>query len=678
MVRNSTGGIALRCGTVLLLPAIIATVSAHAQEKVTAQDQHLQFDEIIVTAKRNVDDLTEIAPDAASLLATAGDVNDPLKALLSLPGISFGGGDLDQPVIRGGGPSDNLFLIDGMPVDNVFHELSDSIVSPNVIRTFDLHSAAFSPEYGNASGGVIDIGLRDPNPDERYLKVDLSQLKSGVLIETPVTDSVAGYASYRHNLAHLFLKEFERGNDVLVFQMPESRDYTGRLIWRSGQTDIALTAIGSWDKTEERPREGVLGIETLGQVDTRQFDGQSLRIRTELGDQTHLTATFSHSRTSDDQQENNGNFVRHDASTLTLRSKIRHQAGSHDLVTGINISRTDTDLSFRGAIPICDSFEQGCGFAVSLSPTALSQNLSATEFFVTNRIEISDRFQADLGVHAAIDHFLDESFVEPRLGLTLQASKGLDIYTRAGFHHSSPNSGRLLLLRELGRDQESERSRQFLFGQRWQISDDWRLQTEVWYKDFERRELIGSPLERDLDGEAYGLDILLAKPIGGRFYGWAALSLSEGTLKDRLTGLRADNRFTPAVSLTVAVTYEFDHGWKLGAKYRMQSGDRFTPLSDVGFDPTTNAIIPRFGDPFSGQLTDYHRLDIRLEKAVRFSFGDVSFYADVLNATDRTNIANRTFPLRNTVISPNAPARIIPDDEEGIPLFVAFGVNFSF
>ena len=160
-----------------------------------------------------------------------------------MPGITFGGGDLDEPIIRGASPQNNLFLVDGVQVENIFHELSDSIISPNVIRTFNLHSAAYGAQYGGATGGVIDISLRDPAAQASRWNIDLGQLKSGFLAETALSDSVAVYGAYRHNLAHLFLEEFERGNDVLVFQMPKSRDYVGRLIWRGDTSDITFSAL---------------------------------------------------------------------------------------------------------------------------------------------------------------------------------------------------------------------------------------------------------------------------------------------------------------------------------------------------------------------------------------------------------------------------------------------------
>ncbi len=67
-----------------------------------------------------------------------------------------------------------------------------------------------------------------------------------------------------------------------------------------------------------------------------------------------------------------------------------------------------------------------------------------------------------------------------------------------------------------------------------------------------------------------------------------------------------------------------------------------------------------------------------MEKRARYGFGEVLYYIDALNVTDRVNVANRAYPLRNALPAPGGGATILPDDEEGVPRFVAVGVNFSF
>jgi len=639
-----------------------------------------QIEEIIVVVgKKGPDDGSLISPDAESLLSIAGDVNDPLKALQSLPGITFGGSDLDEPIIRGGSPNDNLFLVDGIPVSNVFHELSDSIISPNVIKTFDLHSAAFSPQYGNATGGVINIGLRDPSASQVSKKLDLSQLKSGFLYETPLTDNVAAYVTYRHNLAHVFLEEFERENGGLVFKMPESRDYTSRIIWRGDNNDVTLTALGSWDQTEEVAQNESLS-NILGTQETRQFDAQSIRIRSELSPRTHHTTSISHSRTEQEEQQVIGDFAKQSTTEFSVRSQLHHQRGRHKQSLGINLSHISDDIDFQGAVTLCDKLEENCGNVFSASSTKFNQDFQVTEIYAEDHFAVNAKLSLDLGIHGAVDHFLDETYLEPRIGMQYQVTEKLGLYSRLGLHHTSPERQTLLLLNELAKKQESERSKQYLIGQKWEIGTGWRLQTEMWFKDFEQTEFVATPLERELEGTAYGFDLLLAKPISERLYGWLALSSSDGRFKDSQSRLEVDNPFTPSLSTTIAMNYDFGNGWEIGTKYRFQSGDLYTPLLSTTIEPQTGRPQPVFGKPFSAQLNDYHRLDIRIGKTSQYRFGEVLYYVDILNVTDRENIANRTFPVRNTVVSSSNPlnATILPDDDEGVPLFIAFGVNISF
>tara|TARA_R110000868_G_scaffold80685_4_gene229027 strand:- start:282 stop:1448 length:1167 start_codon:yes stop_codon:yes gene_type:complete len=388
-------------------------------------------------------------------LATPGDVNDPLKALLSMPGITFGGGDLDEPIIRGASPQNNLFLIDGVQVENIFHELSDSIISPNVIRTFNLHSAAYGAQYGGATGGVIDISLRDPAAQASRWNIDLGQLKSGFLAETALSDSVAVYGAYRHNLAHLFLEEFERGNDVLVFQMPKSRDYVGRLIWRGDTSDITFSALGSWDKTEDKVKEGIANPALLGEQEIRQFDSQSLRFRTELGMNTELTATLSYSRTNQDRRKNIGDFTERNTKTTAMRIQLTHQMGKYNLMFGSNLTFIEHDLRFRGNIIICESFELLCGSVTSQDTALIGDSFQTTELFAVNLFKLTDDIELELGIHTAKDHFLGETFIEPRLGMVIRKSEQSVFYTRTGLYHTSPKPHALLILNSFAEQQEA-------------------------------------------------------------------------------------------------------------------------------------------------------------------------------------------------------------------------------
>lgn len=118
--------------------------------------------EIIEVSGRRNQANTEMTIETQKLLNVPSIGNDPLSSVFSLPGIVYAGGDEGEPAIRGSSPDDNAFYIDNMPADYIFHLFGDSIFNKNVISDFSLYPAGFGSQYGNATGGVIDVKLRDP------------------------------------------------------------------------------------------------------------------------------------------------------------------------------------------------------------------------------------------------------------------------------------------------------------------------------------------------------------------------------------------------------------------------------------------------------------------------------------------------------------------------------------
>ena len=106
-------------------------------------------------------------------------MGDPLSAVFSLPSVVYAGGDDGgEPAVRGSSPDDNAFYIDNMPVSYIFHMFGDSIFNENLIRDFNLQAAAFDSPYGNATGGIFDVKLRDPRNQDIQTTLEASMLKN--------------------------------------------------------------------------------------------------------------------------------------------------------------------------------------------------------------------------------------------------------------------------------------------------------------------------------------------------------------------------------------------------------------------------------------------------------------------------------------------------------------------
>jgi hypothetical protein len=192
----------------------------------TARGSASSLNEVIVTSKQETDP-AEITEATQELVQVPGSLGDPLSAVFSLPGVVYAGGDSGVPAVRGSGPADNLYRVDSLPVPYVFHEfdIGGSVFNDNILRSFNLYAAGYGPEYANVTGGVFDIVLRDPKHQPLTATVDLSLLRSGIFLESAITENSAAYLSARVSNLTLFVKKGSSNEDTVVEQPPKDNDY---------------------------------------------------------------------------------------------------------------------------------------------------------------------------------------------------------------------------------------------------------------------------------------------------------------------------------------------------------------------------------------------------------------------------------------------------------------------
>ncbi len=659
---------------------VLATIPIACAAHATAQETHAApategFDEIIVTARPVHDDPTRMAPDAAALLHVAGTIGDPVQALLTLPGISFGGSDLDRPVVRGAGPSDNLFLVDGIPLPDLFHQLGDSLVMPAALRSFDLSSAAFPLRFGGATGGVIDIALREPARDGVHARVEASQIKAGGFVETPVTDRLSAYAGGRYNLAHLFVGSFGPGTRLVEYRMPRSADYVGRLHWRGDGFNASATTLGSRDERTEAQRPELGIAPRFGQVERRGFDAQALQLNIAVGAGGVWTTVASHVRAFDRTAYATGDQIASVTNTLSLRSALTLPLGIATLDAGMNLRRDRLAVSVSGAVPLCDYLDTRCALAFSGSDVQRRRTFDLVEGFGGITFQLSPPLTAELGGRILRDAALGETAIEPRVALEWRPAKGVVLFVRGRRVHGRPDAARLAFTLSNVRDARLASSWQTAGGVRATLGG-WNAQVEGWWKDFRLDDLVGTPLESRIAGTARGIDLLVSAPSGGTFDGW--LSLSHALNRRRLVPADTPIGYRYAIpwSGLLAATWRPLPSWSVGGKVRVQSGVRYTPLLSIDRLPGGTPFAV-YGAPFSAVAPLYARIDARAEKTIRLGHADARLFVDALNILDRTNVGSRSFPLRNAISDASGTLTVAPDEDSGVPRFVALGVSID-
>jgi hypothetical protein len=208
---------------------------------------------------------------------------------------------------------------------------------------------------------------------------------------------------------------------------------------------------------------------------------------------------------------------------------------------------------------------------------------------------------------------------------------------------------------------KSNRALQYALGFEQEITKELEGSVEGFYKQLDnlvvsKLSASGASVEYTNDGTGYvvGTEVLLKfKPTpNGRFFGWLAYTLSRSVRRDSPTSAERLVPFDQTHILTVLGSYRLGHGWEIGARFRLVSGNLVTPnvcnpLADTCDPARTNALfnagagtytpIPLTG-PNTERLPLFHQLDIRVDKTWKFKSWQLSAYLDVQNAYNQGNV----------------------------------------
>jgi len=153
---------------------------------------------------------TEITPDEIRAMPAVGGAADLAQYLQMLPGVVSTGDQGGQLYIAGGTPVENKVLLDGMTVYNPFHSIGlFSVFDVDIIKNVDVYSAGFGGEFGDAISSVMDVTTRDGNKSKISGDVDVNPFVSKISLEGPLSkySEDKGGSSFIVSLRSSYLKE---------------------------------------------------------------------------------------------------------------------------------------------------------------------------------------------------------------------------------------------------------------------------------------------------------------------------------------------------------------------------------------------------------------------------------------------------------------------------------------
>ena len=630
--------------------------------------------EVEVRGTRPPREVTKRTLEQRELQRIPGTGGDALRALQNLPGIARPPGLAGLLIVRGSAPSDTNVFADGSLIPIVYHfgGLS-SVVPTEALEKLDFYPGNFSSQYGRVMGGVVDIGLRDPQNKDGKIhglgQVDL--IDARLLVEGPIGNTgwnflVAGRRSY----VDVWLKPVLEKANFGVATAPVYYDYQLMAFKKLSETqDVRVAFIGSDDRLDIVSRAlngtepGISGVSTgIG------FWRAQVRYRNKLTESTEWRTMASVGQ--DFVDFNLGNFFfKLKTFPIALRSEVSHKL-STGVTANIGVDFLDTpyDIALRLPPPPKPG-EPPAGPFSTRPPLVVDETGTLYRPATYAEFELTPARGTRIVPGVRIDYTKDTKSwdVSPRF------------VARQDLHSDFPRTtlkGGMGVFRQPPQPQDtnavfgqpgltSNTAYHYSFGGEREFTKQIELSLEGFYKDL--RDLIVTGRRNEGTGRVFGGEVLFRYKPDDKFFGWLAYTLSRSERKDNDDSATRLFQYDQTHILTLLGSYRLGNGWEVGARYRLVSGSLTTPNQYGFFDGNSGSYVAQASfPPYGERLPSFQQLDVRIDKVWKYPGVTMNAYLDVQNVYNAPNVEgvsyNYNFSQRTNGLSlpiiPNLGFRI--------------------
>ena len=670
-----------------------------AQIKPTVDEETLEETVIVGTL---VDETSRLSQSSGRLFATAGAVNDPLRSIFALPGvIQPSGWRLFGPVVHGSAPQDNNYFINGLPTQYLYHLNGSSVISPFVLKNISLKKSAYQGFYYDALGGIIDIQFREPKFQSLSLMLDWSLLEASTFVESALTENTAFYAGYRQSLLQSYnelidLKSIasKKASGFTINSLPKSSNYQSRFIWQDDYDQtLSLTFFGARDSSDSIFQEDnnlvIKDNALLGKASINKgFDAQMLEWRSDQRNRCFSTfLTLAHRSSEDKTDYGYERFVNQSQRTFFIKSGIDKQAfNNHRLSFQGIYQKKQVDFDVNSKVPNCSSsFKADCAV---LGPTLYTFKKSVLIhrpiLYVSDHWAASAKHRLSFSLVAGFDSYLNEGFVEPRFAWLWLPFNDIHLKVSGGLYSGFPDL--LQLIEPIGSQALSvEKSTHLAVAMAKVLESGWRISSTIYYKRLNDLIFIhsssenGKRLSNSVEGNAYGIDLMLERHLSHKLNGWVALSFSKTQRFDPKTKNNLFFQYDKPVIFKAAWNYQFNQQWRAGFKWQLASGHRYTPIVGIENQESSDRKVPVFGAQNSKRYPMTHQLDFRVDYSKSYNLIDWELYFEVLNLYNQSNITAYRFNSQSDILSAEEEIKDIPlHKDTGLGIIPSVGFKIAF
>jgi TonB family protein len=618
---------------------------------------------------------------AEEITKIPGTNGDALRGVLNLPGIAQPGAFEGLLIVRGSSPQDSQVFVNSMNVPNVYHFGGLSSVLPSeMLERIDFYPGNFGPEFGRASGGVVDVGVRSPRKEGFGGLLQFDLIDGRFIAEGAISDDTRILIGGRRSWIDAWLGPALESTGSQVRTAPVYYDYQAMIEHDvSNDTTLQLFAYGSDDRLAllvESPDadDPAVGGDISAHTGFWRVQG---KVDSRLSSKTRWTTTLALGR---DVEEFSIGSIALDLgiNSLDLRSDLRTQLSpAISLVSGVDIQTGSFDAFWR-APPTDFDDDNDAGPLFGRPPTELRADGKLFRPSVYAMAELTPFKGLKLmpGVRADYTHDNSEWTADPRLGFRYDmypSELRTTIKGGIGVFHKPPEPYESV--EPFGTpDIENERAIHYSLGFEQELSRPFEVSLEGFYKDLDSLVVStpdafaesGSSYNNTGLGRSYGAELLLRYKPGGRFFGWVAYTLSRSERRDTPNDAWELFEYDQTHILTALGSMKLGRGWQLGARFRYITGRPYTPYVGGVLDHDAGVYAPvESARAYSDRLPARHQLDLRLDKQWEFASWKLSAYLDVQNVYNRENSEDIGY---NYDFSENKPVA-------GLPILPILGIR---
>lgn len=572
-------------------------------------------------------------------------LDDPLRAVQALAGVTAADDLYSELVVRGHGFEHLNYRLDGVPAGFLMHTIkliedggSVSAINSDVLDHVSLLRGAYPQKYGGRLGAELDFAAREGSRQRVRYNLTASGTSASVTAEGPLGPGARGswLVSGRRSYLDLFLKQVLRSSSVAF-----------------AFSDLFSTAVYDLSEHHQLKATMVVGASKLDRAAEELGDAEGLGIATHggwMGDATwrHIVSprvTVTHQVFATGESYRNDTGQRTTAARgLARNAGYRLDSGftpsaGRFIEAGLSVERGREDEHHAFRVPGWPILG-GEDFNRSTTTAGAYGQMHWTQgaFTVTPGVRV-DRFA-----------LTDDWVSSPWLQLEWRSAAGLTLVGGAGLAYQFPEIAQLVGRR--GNPQlRPERDLLVDAGVEGRLGAATRWQLAAY--DRQERGLIDLPGQyhqvfngvlrapssttqyaNALDGHSRGIELMLQRKSPDALSGWMAYSLGRTRYTNRATGERFDGDFDQRHTLTAFARYVVSERMSVNARWRFGSNR-----------PIAGYLDERPGDLFfvsavrnGARVPVYSRLDARFDRTYQWSRRRLTLFAEVINVLNRENV----------------------------------------